>query len=79
MHHILLPLPELRQSASTVQACSVLPPLTTTITLTTTAALVSCLLDGMWQHTVSKSASDPDNIKSAADIFKTELKSLSLN
>lgn len=33
-----------------------LPPLTTTITLT--AALVSCLLDAMWQHAVSKSAAD---------------------
>lgn len=53
-----------------------LPPPTAAITRTTTVALVSCLLDGMWQRTVSKSATDPHKMKSAVDIFKTTLESL---
>lgn len=39
--------------------------------LATTATLVRCSLDSMWQHCVSKPASDPHNMRSAADLLKT--------
>lgn len=75
--HILLPLPEPRQRASTVQPLFITnpppsPPPISTVTLTTTTKLLGCVLD-KWLHTVSKSATDPHHVKYA--VFKETPKS----
>lgn len=71
--HILLPLPEPRQRASTVQPLFITnpppssPPIST-VTLTTTTKLLGSVLDNMWLQTVSEPATDPHHVKYA--VFK---------